>query len=103
MQFLRTADAICLKDCRTESIWEIVILSSNDKCVFLMMISSNRIPRHDRKNHTKSVILNATFWILKVNATGNGYGGCIYFGNSRISKKIKKVIKSTCIFFEDAI
>ena len=45
------------------------------------MKSSNRIPRHDWKNHTKFVTLNATFRILKVNATGNGHRGCIYFEN----------------------
>ena len=53
------------------------------------MKSSNRIPRHDWKNHTKFVTLNATFRILKVNATGNGHRGCIYFENLLVSKKIQ--------------
>lgn len=50
------------------------------------MKSSNRIPRHDWKNHTKFVTLNATFRILKVNATGNGHRGCIYFENLHFEK-----------------
>lgn len=54
------------------------------------MKSSNRIPRHDWKNHTKFVTLNATFRILKVNATGNGHRGCIYFENLHKNRKMKK-------------
>ena len=53
------------------------------------MKSSNRIPRHDWKNHTKFVTLNATFRILKVNATGNGHRGCIYFENLHLLYLIK--------------
>lgn len=51
--------------------------SSKDKCVFFMIKSSNRIPRHDKKNYTEFAILNATFWIPKLNATGREYVGCI--------------------------
>lgn len=58
------------------------------------MKSSNRIPRHDWKNHTKFVTLNATFRILKVNATGNGHRGCIYFENLH-HFKIMDVFKKT--------
>lgn len=55
------------------------------------MKSSNRIPRHDWKNHTKFVTLNATFRILKVNATGNGHRGCIYFENLHFEKIVEKI------------
>lgn len=54
------------------------------------MKSSNRIPRHDWKNHTKFVTLNATFRILKVNATGNGHRGCIYFENLQLNPDLVK-------------
>ena len=62
------------------------------------MKSSNRIPRHDWKNHTKFVTLNATFRILKVNATDNGHRGCIYFENLQKGQKRQKIKKNACIF-----
>lgn len=37
VQFLPTAREICLKDCCSKNIWEITILSSNDKCGFFMI------------------------------------------------------------------
>ena len=58
------------------------------------MKSSNRIPRHDWKNHTKFVTLNATFRILKVNATGNGHRGCIYFENLHCKNPYRKMAKN---------
>ena len=57
------------------------------------MKSSNRIPRHDWKDHTKFVTLNATFRILKVNATGNGHRGCIYFENLQYFLLLDTTIK----------
>lgn len=48
---------------------------------FLHKKTSSRSTQTRQKDDTKFVILNATFNIFKVNATGSVYRGCIYFEN----------------------
>lgn len=48
---------------------------------FLHNKTSSRSTQTRQKDDTKFVILNATFNIFKVNATGSVYRGCIYFEN----------------------
>ena len=48
---------------------------------FLHKKNSSRSTQTRQKDDTKFVILNATFNIFKVNATGSVYRGCIYFEN----------------------
>lgn len=52
---------------------------------FLHNKTSSRSTQTRQKDDTKFVILNATFNIFKVNATGSVYRGCIYFENLLIS------------------
>ena len=48
---------------------------------FLHNKTSSRSTQTRQKDDTKFVILNATFNIFKVNATGSVYRSCIYFEN----------------------
>lgn len=52
---------------------------------FLHKKTSSRSTQTRQKDDTKFVILNATFNIFKVNATGSVYRGCIYFENLLMS------------------
>lgn len=56
---------------------------------FLHKKTSSRSTQTRQKDDTKFVILNATFNIFKVNATGSVYRGCIYFENLLSCEKTK--------------
>ena len=57
---------------------------------FLHKKTSSRSTQTRQKDDTKFVILNATFNIFKVNATGSVYRGCIYFENLLSGQKYLK-------------
>ncbi|WP_455436849.1 hypothetical protein, partial [Hungatella hathewayi] len=58
--------------------------------------TSSRSTQTRQKDDTKFVILNATFNIFKVNATGSVYRGCIYFENLLSGYTGRKLQKGTC-------
>lgn len=60
---------------------------------FLHKKTSSRSTQTRQKDDTKFVILNATFNIFKVNATGSVYRGCIYFENL-LGKTIFECLKN---------
>ena len=63
---------------------------------FLHNKTSSRSTQTRQKDDTKFVILNATFNIFKVNATGSVYRGCIYFENLLAPLILQGNPKNTC-------
>ena len=66
---------------------------------FLHNKTSSRSTQTRQKDDTKFVILNATFNIFKVNATGSVYRGCIYFENLLSKFSLSFFIRHLFTFF----